>query len=242
MSNYIRNLLIDSRDKTNTTGETYCFNLPFGLDGVKSIELMTCNFPMTSYNVNSSNNYLYLNDGSSKIIQLTKGNYDIYDFVPMLEQALNDSSAINFTVTYSLVSMMLTVTGDSNFSFEFSNTTNSIAYLMGFNNVNTTPALTQVAPKCLNLSSPMYFNIIISELGMSTKSTNSRDNGSFTVFNSVNMSEIANYNNNGNYCQRIKVLNDNIQTFTMRITDYNNRDVCFNGADFSMLIRLNYDC
>ena len=48
MSYYIKNLLIDSRDKVNTSGTNYQFNLPFGLDRVKSVDLISANFPMTT--------------------------------------------------------------------------------------------------------------------------------------------------------------------------------------------------
>lgn len=240
MSNYIKNLLIDSRSKINATGNTYLFNLPLQLTGVKSIQLVSCSFPQTIYNVHSQNNLLYLNDGSTQIIALTMGNFDIFDYVAMLEAALNAASTITFTVTYSLISMCLTIAGDSAFVLEWSNTNLSNAYLMGFESVDTISALSHTATKCLNLSTPMYYNVIINELGFSTKSTNPQDNGTFTIFNSVNNSDIATFGNNGNYCQCIKVQNDNINSFTIRITDYNNRDVNFNNCDWAMLLHLNY--
>lgn len=136
--------------------------------------------------------------------------------------------------------MKLTIAGTSNFSLEFSNTSNSIAYLMGFENSDTASALTQTATKCLNLSSPLYYNILIYELGFNVKTTNPSDNATFTVFNNCNNSDINTWTNNSYHCARIQILNDNIQSFTIRITDYNNKDVDFNGCDWAMLLRLNY--
>lgn len=239
---HVKTLIIDSRDKINASGLNYQFNLPFPLSGVKSIDLLSANFPQTNYNVNDSNNILYLNDGASKAIQLSNGNYDIYDFVDMIEQALNDASTINFTVTYSLVSMKLVITGDSNFVLEFSNTTDSVAYLMGFENLDTSSALSHVADYCLNLSVPMYYNILINELGYNVKSTNYNDNATFTVFNNSNNSDINLWANNSYHCQRIKILNDNIQNLNVRITERGNKDIDFNGCHWAIMLKLNYDC
>lgn len=241
---HIKQILIDSRDRQYDTETGDCtFHLPIGLDGVKSIDLLAANIPMTMYNVNSSNNIVYFNDGVNQAVAIPVGNYDIFDLVTQLESSMNAVSGITFTVEYSLVTMKLTITGSAPFYYTFSNTTLSMASVLGFNNVNTASNTIQTADNVVNLSVPIYLKLVISELGSTTKSTNSYDNATFVVFTNVNNSEVQSYNNMSNYRQRVKVLNDNIQTISVKITDHNNRIVNLNGSHWSIMLGLNYtDC
>lgn len=237
-----RQILIDSRDRQFESETGNCkFHLPIGLNGVRSIDLLSANIPLTMYNVNANNNIIYFDDGTPLTATIPVGNYDVFDLVSTIEAQLNASpSALIFVVTYSLITMKLTITGSAPFSFTFSNLLNSMAPVLGFNNVDYPINAIQIATNVVNLSVPIYLKIVINELGSMTKSTNSFDNATFVIFTNKNNSEVQAYNNMRNYRQRIRIINDNIQNLTIKITDYNNKLIDLNGSHWSMLLGLNY--
>lgn len=243
-SNQIKQIILDSRDRQSPTtfGPDYCiFQLPFPLNDVKSISLISANIPMTMFNVSATNNIIYLNDGINRVITFPIGNYNIYDLVTQLQTSLNAVSSLVFTVTYSLVSMRLTFSATGSFYFTFSNITKTMCHILGFiTAVDTTPATIQISPYAPNLSIPMYINMSINEFGSTTKSTNPNDNSTFTIFTDCNNSDIMLWTENEYYEQRICVLSDNIQQILVRLTSHNNKTIDLNGANWCAMLNLHY--
>ena len=138
--------------------------------------------------------------------------------------------------------MKITVNATGPFNFEFSNTTDSASYLLGFNNEDTSISSTQTSVNVPNLSIPLYINIYISEFGGSYKSSNNYDNPTFVCTTNCNNSEILTFTAHSYYNQKIEVTDNNIQTLHVQLRDYNNTLLDLNGANWMLILQLNYDC
>lgn len=136
--------------------------------------------------------------------------------------------------------MKLTISNTINFQLLFGTyTTNSSAYIMGFNNANTSLALSQLSDNCINLSLPLYICCDITELGISCKTT---DNTS-TVFvfpNKVNIGDILSYSENTDYKMCARISDRGLRNMQIRFSTSNNVDLDINNADWIMILRLCY--
>ena len=194
----IKFLVIDSKNRLSHSPSSTNAFFQFAPINATSVEVVYLQLPMTSYNINSTNNIVYFFDTVLRNFAITIGNYDVYTFIAELQSKFNSVSS-GYTVTYSDVSMKLTIRNTINFQLLFGTyTTNSSAYIMGFNNTNTSLALSQLSNNCINLSLPLYICCDITELGISCKTT---DN-TCTVFvfpNKVNIGDILSYSENTDY-------------------------------------------
>ena len=242
MSTHHRQLIIDSRDRINPNAnfeEGYIFQMPIQLNGVQSVELICANIPMTMYNINDSNNMIYFESGGDPYeLQMDNGNYTMTEFITALEDILNTEGL--FTVNYSYLTMKISFTSESPIIFKWSNTTNSMAYIIGFPNEDTESSSSHTAPNVANLSVPLYLNILIPEFNFSIKSTNYKDNATFTIYDNCNNSDILTWSANS-FCRQVTtIMNDNIQTIHVRIASWDNKTVNLQGCDWSMILRLDY--
>lgn len=208
--------------------------------GAKSAEVVSFQVPSTQYNVKATNNTVYFNDGSNRNFAMTPGNYSVYDFIAELQTQFNTVST-GYTVTYSDVSMKITITNSAlNFSMLFgTNTTNSMSGLLGFNNVDTASALTHDADNCINLSLPLYLCCFIDEFDNSVNATD--DTTSTFVFpNYVNGGDISLYSEKSDYKQCSRIFENNIQSLHIRFTYVGGEELNLNGGDWIMVLRLCY--
>lgn len=238
-------LLLDSRDNNNygATSSDCMFHLGNGQDfnEVNSVELLSFNCPLTMYNVNSSNNTIYFNDGSARSVVLPPSNYDVYALIAAIKVAMESVSALTFTVTYSDQTLKITVTGSLAFSFTFgTNTSYSASKIIGFNNANTSSSVTQTGNNAINLSIPLYIMIKVDGFSSSIKSSNPYDNATFVVSTVGNNSDILTWTPGSFYQQRVLSFNDNVSDLRVVLRDYNNTQIDLNGGHWSMLLRLIY--
>ncbi len=113
-------LILDSRDRIRGTSNDCDFNFKYGgIVGTKSVELLNFSMPMTFYNVNSTNNVIYFNDSSDRVVAIPAGNYDMNRFLAIIKLVMESVSTVTFTVTYDETTMKILVNGDSPFSFTF---------------------------------------------------------------------------------------------------------------------------
>lgn len=238
----IKFLIIDSKDRTETsTSSTDCsfiFQPPLTC---KEVEVLSLVMPMTQYNINSTNNRVNFSDGAQKNFIIPSGNYSVSDLVDSLVTLFNSVSAIGFTVTYSNVSMKLTITASANFSLLFGTyTTSSSAYILGFADDNTTSALSHVSDFCIDLSLPLYIYCTVDEFSTNIKSTNNFDNATFVFANKVNSSDVLLFSKQTDYEQRSKVTEVNMQSLRVRWTIHGNSILDINNNDWSIILGLHY--
>lgn len=236
-------LILDSRDQKEFGSSTsQCsFQLREGLNKLKSIELLSFSCPLTMYNVNSSNNMIYFNDSTNKSVAIPPSNYNIITFCDIIKTTMESVSSLTFTVTFSETTLKINVAASGFFYFTFgTNKLNAANYIMGYLPIDT-PASDQLfAPNSINLSIPLYFLIKIDSFSTNTKSSNPYDNSTFTVFTKGNNSDVLTWNTNEFYQQTLICHDDNIQTINVTLTDYGNKLLDLNNANWAMLLKLNY--
>ncbi len=237
-------LLLDSRDQqvSGSATEDCFFYLQYGgLFGVSSVELLNFSLPLTMYNINSRNNVIYFNDGSARSFAIPPGNYTMTNLLVMIKAVMEAVSTITFTVTFSDITMKITIAGDSPFSLDFgTNTTNSIAKVLGFLEIDTPAGASLTGVYVMNLSIPLYINICIDGFSSSIKSSNKNDNATFSCSTIGNNSDILTWTAGTFYQQKVYCTDDNIQNLHVTIRDYNNQMIQLNGCNWSMLLKINY--
>lgn len=238
----IKFLIIDSKDRTaQSTSSTDCsFIFQPGLT-CKEVEVLSLVMPMTQYNINATNNSIYFNDGSIKNFLITPGNYSVTDLITTLQATFNSFSPNGFVVSYSDVSMKLTITSTLPFSLLFgSYTTNSSAYILGFADDNTVASTSHSSDFAIDLSLPLYIYCTVDEFSTNIKSTNNFDNATFVFPNKVNSSDILLFSKQTDYEQRSKVTEVNMQALRVRWTIQGNTTLDINNNDWSLILGLHY--
>jgi hypothetical protein len=150
--------------------------------------------PVTYYSVTATNQMIYFTDSTPCAATLAAGFYDSSTILVALTTAMNAvSTSATYTVTKSTITRNILVTASTGtFAFNFGNTLNSGAALIGFPPVDTARASSQLAPSICNLAQIRSFNININNIpGMMDLS--SRGNYTFMIPVSVNQLSILVY-------------------------------------------------
>lgn len=247
MSQTKKLLRLDSRDQQKLPfykTHDCTFNLSDGgLYRVKEIELLSFSCPMTAYNINTNNNMLYIKDnvGASQSIAIPPSNYDINSLVAILKQSLESITSLTFTVSFSDTTMKLKISATDSFRLMFGTSKiNSIANILGFYEIDTVASDEIEAPSVLNLSVPLYINIMISDCENSIKSSNCYDLASFSCDTIGNNSDVLTWTQNCYNEQIVKCYKDNIQSFNVSLRTYDNKFYDINNSNWTMLLKLHY--
>lgn len=148
---------ISSKDRSGgltTSSSNFTVNLPLTIKA-KKLSLLELDLPNSIYNVDSTNNILPINDGTTNInVVITPGAYSITNLVNQIQTQLNTSST-GFSVSYSSNTMQVTISRSSNFYLRFGSVSGNISYLIGFSNSNTTSNTSFTGTNVIILNSPM---------------------------------------------------------------------------------------
>lgn len=232
--NYI---LIDSKDRVSGTSHNFSVNFPIALTGLKAIKLLSANIPSGFYNINSSNNNLYISDGTLRTITLSPGNYSSTTIVSALTTALNSSgSPFVFTVTYSQITMKLNISATG--AFTILSGINPIADILGFN-VPTASNTIQIASTILELNTVPYLFIEMSNVTNNIRCANNLDYAAFVIPVTVNGGSINNFTQNS-YFTQAEITTNNISSFDIRIKTRGNLVVDLNGAELNLIFQCLY--
>lgn len=229
----IKNLLvISSKDRMNQSDTSSSFTVQFN-EAIRfdKLAFVGAYIPNTIYNITSSNNLVYFNDGANRIATIPSGNYDVSTLSSAIQTQMNSVSALTFTVSYSPMTYKMTITGTAPYSLTFgTNTTNSIAKKIGFANLNTTPALSQTGNNAVQLNKQiMYINI--KEL-VSIAKTSSNIIYNFAIPINANSNEVIQYYENTAFKQEFSIGNNmNLNTISFELRDEDNQLINFNGAE-----------
>ena len=156
-------LTISSKDR-NPSYSSNNFTIPLPIPmRAKYISLLEVVLPNSIYNVDSSNQILPINDGTTNInILINPGAYTITNLVSQLQNQLNSSSS-GFTFTYSSTTLQLTISRTTNFSLRFGSVSNNISYVLGFTSTDTNLSTTFTGTNVIALNSPMSIYIRIND-------------------------------------------------------------------------------
>jgi len=137
------------------------------LQGVQGLKLSNMQFYNTIYNINQYNNLIAFIVTSSNgtesmyIRSLAFGNYVVSEFTVALENLMN-SALSGFTVIYSNITGLITISNSNSFLLDFTNSTMYV--VLGFlpQLYPTTTSIT--VPYALNLGMPAQVHIYISKV------------------------------------------------------------------------------
>lgn len=235
--------LIDSRDRVNGSSHDFSIQLNPGIKPIRSIKLCALVLPLTNYIVDSSNQNIYFSGPFSYVATLTPGIYDYVSILPEIKRAMEATAyAGTITATYDTSTFKFTIAGTIDINFTFgTNTLNSSAYLLGFDNLNTGLALSHTANDIAHLSIPPYFYITIDSFHNQTASTNN-DISTFVIF-SQNISGYVNFHwHSTHYPIKIKgpPSNEPLQYFNVTLKVRGGNPLNLNNTDWQMLLELEY--
>ena len=209
------------------------FTLDESISGIWKLQSFC--FTNNLYNVNDTNNKIYINEnGTDYTITLTNGYYDANDLKTHLQTQI--TSVISGTMTVSTNSNTNKFTFSNTITFYFTfgtNTTNSARKLIGMNAVDGTTATTQTSNNPIDLNTRKSIFVEICE-------DNNRDivginyfQQSFLINGEGGFGDIMRYKNTDNFNQFVKFRNTKTLEFSFH--DINNNSIDLN-SDYEIIL------
>lgn len=235
--------IVNSKDRTSGTITNSVYTTSgFPTQAVKMITLESIEFPFSFYIFNSTNNVITFNEGGSDLTAtITPGNYTETQLAAEIKTQMEAAGALTYTVTYSDITLKLTIAATGAFSLNWANST-SLAYkLLGWNNANTSSSATQVAPNALNIAGTNSIYISIRNW-VQRNITSSLGSFSFKVPVNTSSGDIIFYTNNSGLHQPIYSQNVGFSERDLQVTIYddNFNIIDTNGVDYTMSLRFTF--
>jgi len=150
-------ITIDSRKRASSNTCDAVYFLDRTLQGVQGLKMSNMQFYNTIYNINQYNNLIAFIVTSSNgtesmyIWSLAFGNYVVSEFTAALENLMNSTSP-GFTVTYSNITGLITISNSNLFLLNFA--TSTMYVVLGFLPQQYAATTSITAPYALNLGMP----------------------------------------------------------------------------------------
>jgi len=142
-------VVISSDDKYKNSESTHDFTvkLDHRIDHALSVSIIDVIIPNSMYAINSSNNLIYFAEGGSTFTAtITPGNYTRTELETEIDTQMAAVGAHTYSSSISVITGKCTISDSTgNFTLEFaSNTTNSMAKILGFTETDTSSASSHV--------------------------------------------------------------------------------------------------
>ena len=240
MATYLDNRLISVNSKNGTRkNDSYNSDVIFNFQGIlkedksiinTEIELINAQIPVSFYSINYTNNVLTYTLGSTKTFTLTRGNYSSSQLIQTLRNAFISNGDI-FTITISSISGILTFSSNSQFTFEYNQST--MMNLLGFNQSITSSQNVIIAPFPLNLVSITSLNVTSNALACYNYSSNGGLTNSVMILN-VDKPQWGVITFQSQNKQSKLLRNKIIDSIDIQIKDQNGNFINFNNLDWSL--------
>lgn len=236
-------LLIDSKDRIQGTSHNFQIQLKPGIEPITSVSLCAVSLPLTNYIINSSNQNIYFDDGTAYVAQISEGVYDYITILLAIKTAMEATAYAGvITAVYDSQTFKFTISGTVPFLFTWgTNQSNSAAYILGFNNIDTASALSHTSNDVSHLSIPPYFFINIDAFSTEISTTNS-DICTFVVF-SQNTSGFVNFHWEKTHYKLLingPPARNGIQYLTINLKTRGGSFFNLNNVDWQLLLHLTY--
>ena len=212
---------------SQASNNTYTLDQPI----TGKYRLLGFNCTNNIFNVNDTNNKIYINENSVNLIgNLTNGYYDASDFITMCSSVLNGVCSGTISISRNSNTNKLTIDNDG-FSFYFSfgtNTTNSARKLLGFDETDGTNSTAQTSNIPIDLNTCKSFFINISDNDDKDIQGINFFNTSFFIQGTGGFGEILRYIVRDNFEQIIK-FSRGIKKIEIEFHDLNNNSVDLNS-------------
>jgi hypothetical protein len=193
-------------------------------------------FPASFYLIDEYNNVISINNIS---YNLTKGNYNINNFITSLTALLG----ISYSITYNKITLKITISSSTSFTINYSKTT--MSKFLGIS--STSDTISVLNNSLYTMTSPYVVNFLpIQKIHLRTNITfdnfNNYDKSNDILLSIQNNANILGgvilYNNDTNL--KYLVNEKDVSTFTLRITDDFNREIDLNNCDFFITFQIDY--
>ena len=200
------------------------------------LSIKNAEIPASFYLINEYNNALSINNIS---YTLTKGNYNINNFITSLTALLG----ISYSITYNKITLKITISSSTSFTINYSKTT--MSKFLGIS--STSDTISVLNNSLYTITSPYVVNFLpIQKIHL-------RTNVAFDNFNNYDKSNdiLLSIQNNANILGGVILYNNDtnlkylvnekdVSTFTLRITDDFNREIDLNNCDFFITFQIDY--
>ena len=203
---------------------------------VGKYKLQSFSFTNNMYNVNDTNNKIYINEnGDNLTATLTNGYYDINDLKTHLSTVLNSTMSGTVTITLNSNTNKYTIANTLNYYFTFgSNTLNSARKLIGFNAVDGTNATSHTSDVVVDLNPCREFFINIVENDYKNIYGQNYFNSSLFINGIAGFGETMRYINDDNFNQYITL--KNTKSMCVEFHDLNENEIDLN-SDYSIVLQ-----
>jgi len=200
------------------------------------LSIKNAEIPVSFYLINEYNNALSINNIS---YTLTKGNYNINNFITSLTALLG----ISYSITYNKITLKITISSSTSFTINYSKTT--MSKFLGIS--STSDTISVLNNSLYTITSPYVVNFLpIQKIHLRTNVTfdnfNNYDKSNDILLSIQNNANILGgvilYNNDTNL--KYLVNEKDVSTFTLRITDDFNREIDLNNCDFFITFQIDY--
>ena len=200
------------------------------------LSIKNAEIPVSFYLINEYNNALSINNIS---YTLTKGNYNINNFITSLTALLG----ISYSITYNKITLKITISSSTSFTINYSKTT--MSKFLGIS--STSDTISVLNNSLYTITSPYVVNFLpIQKIHLRTNITfdnfNNYDKSNDILLSIQNNANILGgvilYNNDTNL--KYLVNEKDVSTFTLRITDDFNREIDLNNCDFFITFQIDY--
>ena len=147
-----------------------------------------------------------------------------------------------YTVSYDKITMKLTISSTGSYILSFASSISTIWNMLGYNNVNTISNISHTSDNIIDLISVKYIQIVIPEIGIIGRSTNTNNEYTFLVPVNEDKASIIQFNENNTFNQiQYNIHNKkDIQNLHIIIKDQDNNILDLNNSDTYLLIECNY--
>jgi len=200
------------------------------------LSIKNAEIPASFYLINEYNNIISINN---VLYEITKGNYNIKTFITALTALLG----VNYTITYDSITLKITITSATTFTINYLKTT--MSRFLGISSTSNTTSI--LINGLYTITSPYVVNFLpIQKIHL-------RTNISFDNFNNYDKSNdillsiqnnscilggVILYNNNTDL--KYLVNEKDVSSFTLRISDDQNREIDFNNCNFFLTFQIDY--
>jgi len=245
-------ITIDSRKRASSNTCDAVYFLERTLQGIQGLKLSNMQFYNTIYNINQYNNLIAFNITSGTTttpysLTLAPGNYVVSKFTAALQTLMNGSSS-GFTVTYSNITGLITISNSNLFLLNFSASTMYV--VLGFLPQQYTATTSITAPYALNLGMPAQVHIYISEVVNSYIGVKGGyDMPTFIIPINGARGTIVNFRSKNNYLQYVNIPNPiNINRITVKLKSPSvaaglpPEYISLNGSKYCMILEATRRC
>jgi len=239
-------ITINSRKRASSNTCDAVYFLDRTLQGIQGLKLSNMQFYNTIYNINQYNNTIAFSMTSSTTttpysLTLAPGNYVVSEFTAALQTLMNGSLS-GFTVTYSNITGLITISNSNSFLLNFA--TSTMYVVLGFLPQQYAATTSITAPYALNLGMPVQVHIYISKVVNSYIGVQgSYDMPTFIVPIDGAWGTIVNFRSKNNYLQYVNIPNPiDINCITVKLKSPSvaaglpPEYISLNGSEYCMIL------